>query len=322
MTAQARNLYTNLASLGLEWKVLSCHELPGGTLVWLSVTPPAQGLAPSAAARELVIGETGVVACLKVRNPCRSDVLLPSDLVVDGGKQARVVARSVIIPASSIVEVPVRCVEEGRWHARDSRTAQSFEVSESVSSDSREHLARLRQSSLRRRKCFDLDQSEVWTHVASTLDREDLTSETSSYAAVLAKRQRRMEHARALAVRAPAGANGVAVIRRRGASWVEAFPSQDHVDAAVPSFVADLLEGPPAPVVVTGSGSSPSRVLSLAPRDYVFAPIEMAWAAEVIAVDTPPGTGGTSFALDADTVAGFVLLRGARLVHLAVSVGF
>lgn len=313
MPAQARNLRTTLASLGLEWKLLSSHELPGGTLVWLGVTPHARSLAPAGATRELVIGETGVVARLTVRNPCSADVLLPSDLVVDGGKQARVVERSVIIPASSIVEIPVRCVEAGRWHARDSRTAQSFEVSSSVSTDSREHLTQLKRSSMRKNRRYDLNQNDVWSHVASTLDREDLTSPTSSYTAVLVKRHRRMEQARALDVRAPAGANGVAVIRRFGASWVEAFPSQGHVDTAVASFVADLLEGPEASEDAFGAVPPMSRGASA---------LAATWAAQVIAVEPPAGTGGTSFAIDGDGVAGFVLLHEARLAHLAVSVGF
>jgi len=310
MNAQAQSLETSCASLGLAWKVLCSHELPGGSLVWLQVTPHADDLAAAGAVRELVIAETGVVARLRVKNPCARDVLLPSDVVVDGGKQARVVERSVILPALADLEIPVRCVEAGRWHARDARTAQSFEVSSSVSSGTREHIAQLKQRSLRQRKRYDLDQSAMWTHVAAELDREELTSVTSSYTAVLVKRQHRMEQARAREVKAPEGANGLAVIRARGACWVEAFPSQGHVDASIASFVADLMDEPV---------SMPSRQAASAPERAASALARM-WAAQVIAVSTPEGTRGESFAIDADGVAGCVLLRGAHLAHLAASV--
>jgi hypothetical protein len=310
MTAQARNLKTSCASLGLEWKVLSSHELPGGSLVWLHVSPNADDLAAAGAVRELVIAETGVVARLRVKNPCGRDVLLPSDVVVDGGKQARVVERSVIIPAFAEVDIPVRCVEAGRWHPRDAQTAQSFEVSSSVSSGTREHIAQLKQRSLRQRKRYDLDQGEMWNHVTSELDREELTSVTSSYTAVLVKRQHRMDQARAREVKAPQGANGVAVIRPGGACWVEAFPSQGHVDAAVASFVADLLDEPAAP--------RPPQAVS--PHERAASALGTMWGAHVIAVSTPEGTRGDSFAIDAEGVAGCVLLRGAELAHLAVRV--
>lgn len=315
MPAQARNLKPTLASLGLAWKVLSTRELPGGTLVWLHVTPSARDLAGASAAKDLLIGETGVVPRLRVRNPADREVLLPSDLVVDGGKQARVVERSVIIPAASEVEIPVRCVEAGRWHARDARTAQTFEVTSTVSGASREHLAQLKKRSLKTRNSYDLDQNEVWTHVTSELDREDVRSGTSSYTAVIAKRVIALDRARALDVKAPPGANGVAVIRTVGPNWVEAFPSTDHVDAAVTAFVADLMIAP-AEEEAAGKGSSgPANArASLA--------LSLAWAADVIAVATPPGTSGESYAVDAEGIAGCVLVRDERLAHLAMSVTF
>jgi len=315
MPAQARQLTPSLASLGLAYKVLSTRELPGGTLVWLDVTPSARDLAGAGAAKDLQIGETGVVPRLLVKNRGDREVLLPSDLVVDGGKQARVVEQSVIIPAASEVEIPVRCVEAGRWKARDAQTAQSFAVTQSVSASSREYLTQMKKRSLKKNTGYGLDQQEVWTHVTSELDREDVRSGTSSYRAVIARRVRSLEQARALDVKAPPGANGVAVIRTVGANWIEAFPSTDHVDAAVTAFVADLMTAPP-PEEADAKGSSGPATARAALA------MSLAWAAEAIAVATPPGTKGESYAVDAQGIAGFVLVREERLAHLAVSVTF
>jgi len=46
------------------------------------------------------------------------------------------------------------------------------------------------------------------------------------------------------------------------------------------------------------------------------------WAAEVVAMSVPAGTSGQAFAVDAEGVAGSVLVRDERLAHLAVSVAF
>ena len=307
MTEPARSLNT-LGSLGLDAKTLSTHEFQGGCLVWLRVMPTAHDLGGTRLARDLVIEETGVVALLRVRNPAAHDILIPSDLMLDGGKQARVVERSVIVPAHGDIDLPVRCVEAGRWKARDASTAQTFTVSPSASTDSREHFTQLRQRSYHARASYDLDQSEVWTHVASELRRHDVDSETTSYTAILARRERQLEHARQLEVHAPREANGVAVVRHLGATWIEAFPSSDYVETMVPSFVADLLEGAPC----DDSWNCATSRLDAAIRKLR--------AAELITVPTPRGTGGQSFAVDADGVAGSLLLHDGRLAHLATRV--
>src|SRR5256885_1302690 len=118
MPASARDLPDTLDHRGLRWEVLSHDELPGGAIAWLRVTPAADVLASAMLTSDLVIYETGNVPLLRVHNRARDPLLLPSDVVVDGGKQARVVERSLIVPAYGYADVPVRCVEAGRWQAQ------------------------------------------------------------------------------------------------------------------------------------------------------------------------------------------------------------
>jgi hypothetical protein len=311
MSAQAQVAKTTPASLGLEWKVLSSHELPGGALVWLRVSPSARDLAGAAAVRKMAFGETGVVARLRVQNPFSVDALLPSDLVLDGGKQARVVERSVIVAASSQVEIPVRCVEAGRWRARDAGTAASFELSSTVTGTTREAIAKMKKQSLQQRKGYVLDQNAMWSYVAAELDREEVSSETSSYTAVLGKRRFRVEQAQELNVKVPPNANGVAVVRKAsGATWLEAFPGHDHVEAALTPMVADLLDE------VALSTSTPAWP----PRARAEQALAKLWMAAIVAMSVPEGTLGRAFAADADGVAGAVLVRDEHLVHFGVSV--
>lgn len=312
MSQPAERIRTTLTSLGFEWSTLSATELPHGTLVWLAISPAAQDLAPAALANELLIAETGVVPRLRVRNPTRADILLPSDLVVDGGKQARVLERSVIIEAGAEVEIPVRCVEEGRWQARDAASATRFAVAASATVDSREHLTRLKQDKLRATKTYALGQDDVWSHVAAELDKHGVRSATGSYTTYLSKRELRVEQAKKLAVRPPAEANAVAVLRDGGAAWIEAFPSCDHVAPSVVGIVADLIDEPAR----DGKRARPFAE----PRSRARRILEKLAAAELVAVASPPGTVGTSYAIDADEAAGCLLLRGHRLAHLAATV--
>ncbi len=304
---------STLSSLGLKYEAIGAYELPLGTLVWLSVTPSARKLlAPAALAKELQIAETGVVPRLKVRNPSKIDVLLPSDIVVDGGKQARVVERSVIVPAGLEVEIPVRCVEAGRWHPKSAATAGGFSVTAAASIDSREHLTRLKQDVFRARKSYELDQSEVWKHVASELKRSGTSSDTTSYTAFLGKRDARIARARELAIAPPASANAVAVVRHRGGVWIEAFPAQDHVEASIVGHVADLLE--------ENASAKTSQRPFADPSARAKRAAERVWSAPATAIAPPEGTKGDGYAIDAEGIAGFVLLTSSAVAHLATSV--
>lgn len=314
MSNAAQSLKPTLGSLGFECSPLTAFELPLGTLVWLSFTPAARELAPSAAlAKELLIAETGNVPRLKVRNRAKVDVLLPSDLVVDGGKQARVVERSVIIPADLEVEVPVRCVEAGRWAGKPDASATRFSVTASASIDSREHLMNLKQAMFRKSKQYELEQGEVWKHVAGELTRTGVRSTTNSYTAYLANREERLVRARSMKLAPPSLANAVAVVRHGGHIWIEAFPSNEHAAESAIAHAADLL-------VEGGAAVPPGSKPFADPRARTQRAIERLFRADLLDVAPPAGTKGDSYAVDADGVAGFLLLASSKLAHLTTSV--
>jgi len=314
MSNAASVLEPTLASLGFSCSPLTACELPLGTLVWLAFNPVARALAPSAGlAKELVIAETGNVPSLRVKNLAKVDVLLPSDLVVDGGKQARVVERSVIIPANLEVEVPVRCVEAGRWAGKPDASATSFSVTASASIGSREHLMNLKQASLRK-GAYGLEQGEVWKHVADELTRTGTRSATNSYTAFLDNRVERLARARAMKLVPPSAANAVAVVRH-GASaiWIEGFPSHAHAEESAIAHAADLL--------VEGGAAVPPESKPFAdPRARAHRALERLFGASLVAVAPPEGTKGDSFAVDAEGVAGFLLVASRELAHLTSTV--
>ncbi len=75
-------------------------------------------LADALAAGTLRIGELGQgnVPTLLAHNVGAEDVLLLDGEQLIGSRQNRTTNRSILLPAKSTVEIPVSCMEHGRWH--------------------------------------------------------------------------------------------------------------------------------------------------------------------------------------------------------------
>src|SRR5215204_7389999 len=76
--------------------------------------------------------ETSDVNELSVENISKTfDVFIQSGDIVKGGKQDRVLAISIIVPArSGRVSIEAFCVESGRWQKREGEDSQQFSSSE------------------------------------------------------------------------------------------------------------------------------------------------------------------------------------------------
>ncbi len=124
-----------------------------------------------AMARKLVIvHETEDVNELAIENVSqREEVYVQAGDIVKGGKQDRVLAVDLIVPArSGRMPIDSFCVEQGRWTARGSESSTRFESSPgSVSSKELKIAAKLRKS-----------QGEVWARVEESQDK--LSAATNS----------------------------------------------------------------------------------------------------------------------------------------------
>lgn len=76
------------------------------------------------------VHETGTVSQLKIQNTGKEEVFVHAGDIVKGGKQDRVVTSSFILSAKSKeVELPVYCVEAGRWAPRGAEDSAKFSAS-------------------------------------------------------------------------------------------------------------------------------------------------------------------------------------------------
>lgn len=79
---------------------------------------PFQLLADALASGILTIGEKngGEVPLLLAQNQGLAPVLILDGEQLIGAKQNRMTNRSILLPPQSITEIPVSCMEQGRWH--------------------------------------------------------------------------------------------------------------------------------------------------------------------------------------------------------------
>lgn len=133
-------------------------------------------IAPNTGDLEITEKGSAEVPSIQVHNPGARPVLLVEGETITGGQQDRVLNVSVLVPASGRVEVPVSCVEAGRWDGEDRfdrgrtfatrrvRRTKNLSVAESV----------------RRDRSKASDQSMVWSTIDDELRRLEVDAPTRS----------------------------------------------------------------------------------------------------------------------------------------------
>ena len=123
------------------------------------------------------IDDSGSVPQLMVHNYGEKPVLLVTGEELIGAKQNRVLNTSLLVPAKSEIEIPVSCVEQGRWaynsHRFDSgATTSHFKL--------RKQQTENVTSSLRLGRNFDANQAQVWGEVSRKMSSHAAFSNTGA----------------------------------------------------------------------------------------------------------------------------------------------
>jgi len=141
----------------------------GGVSLFPIYVHGGAGIDIAARPADVEISEQGSaeVPFITVRNPGKRPTLLVEGETVTGGQQNRVLNVSVLVPGGATINVPVSCVEAGRWNGRSAfergrtfaprrvRRVKNMTVSNSV-----------RQGGTKRS-----DQGAVWNSIDYELDR-------------------------------------------------------------------------------------------------------------------------------------------------------
>lgn len=121
--------------------------------------------------------ESATVPTITVTNPGPRPTLLVEGETVTGGQQNRVLNVSVLVPAASTIQVPVSCVEAGRWNGRS-----AFERGRTFAP---RRVRRVKNASInesvRHGDVKFSDQGAVWATIGHELDRMHVASSTAAW---------------------------------------------------------------------------------------------------------------------------------------------
>ena len=143
------------------------------------------------------VSEGGSVPTLRVVNRGdRAVFLLDSEELV-GAKQNRILNTSMLIGAGQTVDIPVSCVEQGRWAYRSRAFASA---KRSLYASVRRRKAAQVHESLRMRRGHVADQGQIWADLAAKAQEHGVESPTFAMSDVFESRAVDLEaYGRALA---------------------------------------------------------------------------------------------------------------------------
>ena len=128
------------------------------------------------------MSDSGDVNTLRLRNRSEKPLFLLAGEVVIGGKQDRIIAKTLVIEAGERTTVPVFCVEQGRWNGRKA----DFSSAESIA-----HLK------LRTVANYG-SQGGVWSEVSDKNAARGESNGTDTYRAVATKKESVADYKRAI----------------------------------------------------------------------------------------------------------------------------
>ena len=127
------------------------------------------------------INKDGSVPTLTVKNQSDAMAFLMAGEQLIGAKQNRVLNVSLMVPAGTTLEVPVSCVEAGRWNYRSPKFSSGGSMSHG---QLRKMLSDQTQTSYKITGTPTSDQQAVWGEVARKLDAMGSASDSQAFSQV------------------------------------------------------------------------------------------------------------------------------------------
>jgi hypothetical protein len=145
------------------------------------------------------VSESGSVPTLKFLNGGDTPVFLLDGEELVGAKQNRVLNLSILVPGKCEIEIPVSCVEQGRWR----HTSRKFKSSMHAQfAKSRAKKARSVSRNMMESRGRHSDQGEVWHDISEKAAKLDVRSRTDAMSDVYRKERGNLrEYVRALSPR-------------------------------------------------------------------------------------------------------------------------
>jgi hypothetical protein len=169
------------------------------------------------------MSESGNVNKIIITNQSDQAVLILDGDEIIGAKQNRIVNASILVAAGDRREVPVSCVEKGRWSKDSKQFTESgaFGYSTLRGQKSRQVYDNLKQS-----RQFSTDQSAIWAEIERKQNTMSTKSETGAMHSIYLQYQAELENI-ASTLEPLEGQKGIAVFINNNFVCIDLFEHPD-----------------------------------------------------------------------------------------------
>lgn len=212
---------------------------------------------------KLTVIESNDVSSLLVANQMDLPVLIIEGEELIGGRQNRVVTKTVLVKGNSKVRIPVACVEKRRWDYRSSVTVDFDDTSTRRNRRRRRQesdvfvASRIIDTSIRSTKLFSMmanarasreikaNQEEVWCAVDESLLKAGVTSSTDAAYEAYLKKKKEFESLKKT-IKPMEGQSGFAVFVNDSFYGLEYLSNPEkfekYFDSIIDSYLMDLTD--------------------------------------------------------------------------------
>lgn len=251
------------------------------------------------------VTESGAVPRLKAVNEGETAVLLLDGAELKGAKQNRILNLTILISAQAEADIPVSCVEAGRWGYRDRHFAETAHFHFARGRAAKAHTV---SEHLRTYGEAHSDQRAVWNDIAAKMSRFESRSATAAIGDLYAQRQRELEeYVGRMAVQP--GQRGALFLLGGHIAGLDLFDSLETLTDALPKLVRSQAIDAIDPEEKTAASEDDG-----AARDLAVKFLRRLAQARTLRHDV--AGAGEHFRFDVEGLAGGFLAYGGRIVHL------
>jgi hypothetical protein len=136
------------------------------------------------------VDKSGSVPELRFINKSEKMIFIWDGEELRGGKQNRVANTSILVNANTTLDIPVSCIEQGRWNFKDQKFKTSkysipMEIRKQKNSSVTEHL--------KYNKRFSSNQGEVWDNIEKFAGNNNAKSKTMAVSDLMESRVEEIE---------------------------------------------------------------------------------------------------------------------------------
>ena len=267
------------------------------------------------------VSEGGSVPVLRFSNDAPHPVLLLDGEELVGCKQNRILNLSILAPARGDIEIPVSCVEMGRWSRRSAQ----------FSSPGRTMYAQLRASkmaqvnrSLREAGQHSADQGEIWASISAKSRRMGSRSHSEAMSGLYEQREAEIERISHELTPQPGQGGAAFALHGRlvGVEWFDAPGTLGrYLPAIVAGYALDAIDTPDEDdLFAHGPHVASTRHGDTAPKSQAPSLEDVRALLARIAACAPerrPGVGlGEDLRVGEHGLVAAALVEAGRVVHL------